>query len=213
MELEKLINDKEVLYIYEIGLQVYGLFDQTEDRDFLLIVTDAFVVTPELKDDEHYRIINIKDWFEYVTKNKMLAWECACLPKKFIHKEHVKLLLQTNPLQLRKEYDELYKYDYAKAQAYILKDCPLSGQKTLWELIKYLKFANQIVENHKIVNFKDVAEDYKQIVNGQICGWDEISDVFFEQLQTPLTLFKEYTDGMLRKEKIEKFLEKRKICQ
>ena len=207
MELEKLINDKEILYIYEIGLQVYGLFEGVEDRDFLLIVSDNFISTPELQDDEHYQIINIKDWFDYVTNNRMLAWECACLPKKFIHKEHVKLLLQTNPLQLRKEYDELYKYDYAKAQTYILKDYPLSGQKTLWELVKYLKFANQIIENHKIVNFKEVAEDYRQIVNGQIFGWDEISDVFFERLQSPLKRFKEYTDGMLRQEKLKKFLE------
>ena len=207
MELEKLINDKEILYIYEIGLQVYGLFEGIDDRDFLLVVSDNFIPTEELLNDEHYRIINIKDWFDDVTNNKMLAWECACLPKKFIHKEHVKLLLQTNPLQLRKEFDELYKYDYAKAQTYILKDCPLSGQKTLWELIKYLKFANQIIENHKIVNFKEVAEDYRQIVNGQIYGFDEINDIFQEKILAPLTLFKKYTDGILRKEKIKKFLQ------
>jgi hypothetical protein len=64
------------------------------------------------------------------------------------------------------------------------------------------------VENHKIVNFKEVAEDYKQIVNGQICGWDEIQDVFFERMQSPLMLFKQYTDGILRKDKIKKFLER-----
>lgn len=211
MELEKLINDKEVLYIYEVGLQIYGLFEEIEDRDFLLIVTDEFVPSSELQEDEHYQIINIKDWFNYVTNNKMLAWECACLPKKFVHKEHVKLLLQTNPLQLRKEYDELYKYNYAKAQTYILKDCPLTGQKILWDIVKYLKFANQIIENHKIVNFKDVAEDYKQIVSGQIFGWDEISDIFFERLQYPLKLFKDYTDGILKQEKIKKFLNNERV--
>ena len=35
----------------------------------------------------------------------MEAWECACLNKKFILKEHVKLMLVTNPLQLRKHYE------------------------------------------------------------------------------------------------------------
>ena len=31
------------------------------------------------------------------------AWECACLNKKFIIKEHVKLLMKTDPLGLRKQ--------------------------------------------------------------------------------------------------------------
>jgi hypothetical protein len=131
MELEKLINDKEILYIYEIGLQIYGLFDGIEDRDFLLIVSDDFIPNDELINDEHYQIINIHTWFEYVTDNKMLAWECACLPKKFIHKEHVKLLLQTNLLKLRKEFDELYKYDFVKAQIYSINNQPITAQKEL----------------------------------------------------------------------------------
>lgn len=208
MDLQELIENKDILYIYEVGLQIYGLFNGIEDRDFLLIVTNEFVPDKELLENEHYQIININNWFDAVTNNKMIAWECACLPKKFIHKEHVKLLLQTNPLQLRKEFDEMYKYDYASAQAYILKDAPITGQKELWKLVKYLKFANQIIENHKIVNFKDVAEDYKQIVNGQIYGWDEIVEVFSDRIESPLELFKKYTDGILKADKIKKFLQK-----
>ena len=208
MDLQKLIENKDILYIYEVGLQIYGLFDGIEDRDFLLIVTNEFIPDKELLENEHYQIININNWFDAVTNNKMIAWECACLPKKFIHKEHVKLLLQTNPLQLRKEFDEMYKYDYASAQVHILKDAPITGQKELWKLVKYLKFANQIIENHKIVNFKDVAEDYKQIVNGQIYGWDEIIEVFSDRLKGPLELFKKYTDGILKADKIKKFLQK-----
>lgn len=208
MNLQQLIDDKEILYIYEIGLQIYGLFEGVDDRDFLLIVSDDFVPSEELKDDEHFQIIKIKDWFDSVLENSMLAWICACLPKKYVIKEHVKLLLQTNPLQLRKEFDSIIDYKLASAGAYIIKDAPLTGQKILWEIIRYLKFANQIIENHKIVNFKDVAEDYKIIVNGQISTKEEILKVFNERLVEPLKLFKKYTDGVLKASKIKKILQK-----
>ena len=138
----------------------------------------------------------------------MQAWECACLPKKFIHKEHVKLLLQTDPLELRKEFDSIFNYIVASARVQIIKERPLTAQKMLWTLVKFLKFANQIIENHKIVNFKDVAEDYKQIVNGQISNDEEIIQIFEDRLREPLALFKKYTDGMLKASKIKKMLEK-----
>lgn len=73
MNLQQLIDDKDVLYIYEIGLQIHGLFSGSEDRDFLLIVSDNFIPTQELKNDNHYQIIRIKDWFDDVTSGKMLA--------------------------------------------------------------------------------------------------------------------------------------------
>lgn len=208
--LEHLIENKDILYIYEIGLQIYGLFTDSEDRDFLLVISDDYDIPKELKDNEHITIYRISDWFKKVLLNEMIAWECACLPKKYVIKEHVKLLLQTNPLQLRKEFDETYKYTFASAQANILKDKPITGQKGLWTIIKYLKFANQIIENHKIVNFKDVAEDYRQIVNGQISDFDAIMDTFNERLNVPLQLFKKYTDGPLKASKIKKILQNKK---
>ena len=61
MELQELIENKDILYIYEVGLQIYGLFDGIEDRDFLLIVTNEFVPDKELLENEHYQIININN--------------------------------------------------------------------------------------------------------------------------------------------------------
>lgn len=207
MDLQQLIEDKNVLYIYEIGLQIHGLFDDSEDRDFLLIVSDDYENVKELEDTGHFEVYCISDWFNRVLANEMIAWECACLPKKYIIKEHVKLLLQTNPLQLRKEFDSIYDYVVASAKAHILKGNSLTGQKQLWELVKYLKFANQIIENHKIVNFKEVAEDYRQIVNGQVSDVETIMNAFNERLFGPLQLFKKYTDSILKASKIKKIIQ------
>lgn len=207
MDLQQLIEDKNVLYIYEIGLQIHGLFNDSEDRDFLLIVSDDYEHVEELEGTGHFEVYYISDWFNRVLANEMIAWECVCLPKKYVIKEHVKLLLQTNPLQLRKEFDNIYDYVVASAKAHILKGNSLTGQKQLWELVKYLKFANQIIENHKIVNFKEVAEDYRQIVNGQVSDVETIMNAFNERLFGPLQLFKKYTDGILKASKIKKIIQ------
>lgn len=44
-----------------------------------------------------------EEWFDDVMNGSIEAWECACLNKKFIIKEHVKLLMKTDPLGLRKQ--------------------------------------------------------------------------------------------------------------
>lgn len=95
----------------------------------------------------------------------------------------------------------------ASAKAHILKGNSITGQKCLWEIVKYLKFANQIIENHKIVNFKEVAEDYRQIVNGQVSDLETIMSTFNERLSKPLQLFKSYTDGVLKASKIKKIIQ------
>lgn len=119
------------------------------------------------------------------------AWECACLNKKFIIKEHVKLLMKTDPLGLRKQ---IVKMDNAI-------DPENFDPKEAWKVITYCKFANQIIENHKIINFKEANPERKPIINGDY-------DVYKFYLQNPLTLLKNSTDGMLKQELQKKIVQK-----
>ena len=210
--LKKYIENPKILYLYEIGLQVYGLFTDVEDRDFLIICdndykNDDFPSSTFIEENEfgqyHFRVIPIKIWFQYVLNGDLLAWECACLNKKFIYKEHVKLLLQTNPLQLRKAYESNTPDLIQLAINNINNDCPISGQKTLWSIVKYVIFSNQIIENHKIVKFKEVVAPYQQIVNGQVSDSTSILATFEKELEPHLERFKKYTDGMLAKSKLK----------
>ena len=112
--------------------------------------------------------------------------------------------MSTNPLQLRKEYDRL--------KINIMRDAPinlaegnfLTVQKQVWELYKYLKFANQIIENHKIVNFKCVAAKYNEIVTGEEMTYEQFSELLDND---ELKIFKRYTDEILKKDKIKRALQ------
>ena len=113
-----------VYYLYNRGSIIYDLNTKDSDIDFLVIVDEDFVLPEEFEEfkyDNHrsraitynikcdkcdFALYTTQEWFDKVTRNDLQAWECACLPKKFIHKEHVKLLLSTNPVQLRKDFDK-----------------------------------------------------------------------------------------------------------
>lgn len=207
--LEKYIEDPKVLYIYETGLQIYGLFEDVEDRDFLVIVTDDCDYE-NTYNGYNFTIVKIKDWFERVLDNSMIAWECACLPKKYILKEHVKLLLQTDPLKLRKEFDKKIKTVYSKLPKLFSEGNTLTAQKELFELLKYLIFANQIIENHKIVNFKVIGNIYKQMVDGTVTDQDTILDTASKLSESPGKIFANNTDSILRASKIKKILQEKR---
>ena len=132
-----------------------------------------------------------EEWFDDVMNGSIEAWECACLNKKFIIKEHVKLLMKTDPLGLRKQIvkmDNLINPDDFNA-------------KEAWRVIAYCKFANQIIENHKIVNFKEANLERKTILAGDY-------DTYKECLYAPLDLLKKSTDGMLKQELQKKIVQK-----
>lgn len=216
--LNKLIEDPKVLYIYEVGLQIYGLFPSVKDRDFIIICENDYIPNfPKAQgsygnivgfcDSENgnlqFEIIFIKDWFERVLRGDLLAWICACLPKKFIHKEHVKLLLETNPLQLRKDFDKYYKSCIPTAENMFKAGNTITAQKVLWNIIRDVMFINQIIENHKILNFKEPQTAYKEIVNGQCTDWDTTFNVFYEYFIKHRNRLKEYTDGALKMSKLK----------
>ena len=210
--LEKLTEDPKVLYIYEIGLQIYGLFDGVEDRDFLVIVdADYDIKEKEISDNGYnFSFLTIKDWFALVLDNSIIAWICACLPKKYIIKEHIKLLLQTNPLLLRKEFDAKKRKVISELDDLFNSGNTLTAQKELFELLKHVVFANQIIENHKIINFKILGLYYKYIVNGTITDPDTIRNTYEVLSYDDIIRFKMHTDSILRASKIRKIIQNEK---
>lgn len=115
--------------------------------------------------------------------------------KKFIVKEHVKLLMKTDLLGLRKQI--------VKMNNAITKN---SDPKDMWKVIAYCKFANQIIENHKIVNFKEANPERKIILESS--DPDNIFSEYVFCLSKPLELLKNSTDGMLKKELQSKIIQK-----
>ena len=214
--LEKFIQDKGVFYIYEIGLQIYGLFPNIEDRDFIVICDNDYVPEGFVLENGNlcstvinefgtynFKYYTMSKWFKLILQSSILAWECACLSKKFIHKEHVKLLMETNPLQLRKNHEESYPTLLIKGVDNIHSGNIITGQQDFWKVVKNIMFANQIIENHKIVNYKEPAEAYRLIVNGRETNELDIMQTYLQELSAPLERFKQYTDTIYRNSKLK----------
>ena len=93
--LETLKEDSRVLYIYYLPYSLYGI---DNDKYYYYVITKE-----NFKDDhDNFIFIDINDWFNLVLQGSLEAWKCACLNRKYIIKEHVKLLVKTDPLKLRK---------------------------------------------------------------------------------------------------------------
>lgn len=199
--LNKLKEDKLVYFIYQRGSIIYDLNTANSDVDYLVIVDDDYankeiVYNPDYpnqlgnikinKDD--FTFITISEWFKKIELCDIDCWECACLPKKFVHKEHVKLLMHTDPLKLRLQIDQL------------LKD-PMP--KNYCSILKKIKFAIQIIENHKIVNFKDGNGECKSIKSSN----PDLS-AFINLITPSYNILKKLTNGILEKSKYERLVQK-----
>ena len=195
------------------GSRIYGLETKDSNYDYLVICNKHITFPKEFYNmreitnygrrfDFHIVVDNCdfifktnEEWFGEVMNGSIEAWECACMNKKFIVKEHVKLLMKTDPLGLRKQI--------VKMNNAITED---SDPKDMWKVIAYCKFANQIIENHKIINFKEANPERKTILNMALGA-----PTFLEYklcLYKPLEKLKASTDGMLKKELQSKIVQK-----
>ena len=198
--LNKLIENPKVYYIYDLRGAVFGIDDV---GDYIIIVEDGLIIKDELDDSEIVKvsIYSSPEWFKLVTNGEILPWICACINKKYILKEHVKLLMSTNPLQLRKCFDSIKTKILSN-----LGETELSKQFNLWKIILFARFCNQIIENHKIVNFRNSANDYFEL--RKYNDFNELFSVFNKLLAPELDLLYKSTNELLKQEKIVKLQQK-----
>ena len=187
--LEYLKESPDCLYIYNRDFSIYGL--PSKER-YTIIVKDDWICPEEYLDtqeDDSYEIYYLQEWFDLVLKGKLIGWECACLNKKYIIKEHVKLMMTTNPIQLRKDIDSEYLISALSS---------VVGINLFYNLIRSIRFSIQIIENHKIVNYKDGLEYYEELLNAESINdcWKIVNKSYDE--------LKSLTDGMLKQELLKK---------
>jgi len=183
--LDYLKESPDCLYIYNRDFSIYGL--ESKER-YTIIVKDDWICPEDWIgfDTNVYEVFYLSEWFNIVLNGDLIGWECACLNKKYVIKEHVKLLMKTNPLQLKKTIRTQRLSNEVYSDINILRD---------WELVKNIKFAIQIIENHKIVNFKEAKNDYFNLLKCE--SVEELSEYINKSYQT----LKDLTDGMLLQER------------
>lgn len=200
--LNKLIEHPEIYYIYDLRGAVFGVDNLGE---YIVVVKDGLVIEDELDDSEIVKvsIYSSSEWFKLVINGEILPWICACIDKKYILKEYIKLLMTTNPLQLRKCFDITKNQILSN-----LGETELSKQFNLWKIILFARFCNQIIENHKIVNFRNSANDYQELKKYN--NFDDLLNVFNALITPELNLLYKSTDELLKQEKIAKLQQKNK---
>ena len=188
--IEYLKENPDCLYIYDRDFSIYGL--PSKER-YTIVVKDEFILPEEWSDEytdnsDKYEMFFLQEWFDLVLKGKLIGWECACLNKKYIIKEHVKLLMTTNPIQLRKDVDSEY-------NLFHLCNNPGSVAK---KLIRDIKFSIQIILNHKIVNYKDGLGGF------YVIDAFETPEECYQYVDGVYAELKSLTDGMLKQEILKK---------
>lgn len=182
--LEHLIEDPLVYYVYQRGSSIYGLNTEESDTDYLVVIDSKYILPEEFIEYEFdsgclnarknikyencdFMFINVQDWFNLVINNDIQAWECACLNKKFIKKEYVKLIIKTDPILLIKN---IFKRSTTLDNSL--------DYKHLWYFGKDILFTQQILDFHKIVDFQEAnglyyyiqAQSYAQLVQNIVKG-------------------------------------------
>lgn len=190
--LQHLIEDPKVYYIYQRGSSIYGLNTKDSDVDYLVIIDSEYKLPEEYLSYEYdsgyindrknikyenadFIFVFIQNWFKMVLDNKIPAWECACLNKKFIKKEYVKLILKTDLIKLIK--------DLMIRKSAIINY--IADSKIVWYFIKDILFTQQIIDFHKITDFKEANKYYQDIVDsdvgGRIAFINQIWNQFYEK--------------------------------
>ena len=187
--LNKLIEHPEVYYIYDLRGAAFGIDNLGE---YIIVVKDGLIIKDELDDSEIVKvsIYSSSEWFKLVTNGDILPWICACINKKYIIKEYVKLLMSTNPLQLRKCFDLTKDRILSNIEEVELKHF------NLWKIILFARLCNQIIENH----------DYQELKKYD--DLDDLLNAFNILLASELDLLYKTTDGLLKQEKITKLQQK-----
>ena len=198
--LNKLIEHPEVYYIYDLRGAAFGVDDLGE---YIIVTKDGLIIKDELDDSEIIKvsIYSSSEWFKLVVNGEILPWICACIDKKYILKEYVKLLMTTNPLQLRKCFEATRVQILSN-----LGEIKSSKRFNLWKIILFARFCNQIIENHKIVNFKNSANDYQEL--RKYTDDNELLNAFNALITPEINLLYKSTDGLLKREKIAKIQQK-----
>lgn len=217
--LEHLKESSSVFYIYQRGLEIYGI--PNSPKEYLVIINSSYKVPREFNefklpapymnikykvkyDNSIFVFMDIKEWFRDIIRGNVNCWECACLNKKFIDKEYVKLLISTNPYNLRVDCLKYYKDSldlYKKFQDLGKTDKAI---EILWRILNRVVLTNQIIENHKIVRFKDCAEMYSTIANSE----DKLA-TFTELTKPHLDKLYKLTDGIVKKVIQDKVIQKK----
>lgn len=199
--IEMLKRDPLVYYIYQKDLSIFGI--EADISQYLVVIDKAYNIPSELKENTSFEFLEIQDWFSKVLNSEIIAWQCLCLNRKFVIKEHVKLNIAADILKLRKNFNAIYDPYVIFAMSEISAGNFVNGKLKLLEVLKEGDFSNQIIDFHKIINFGVVKSYYNELMKTENSE-EAIFTKFVELQSRSVSNFIERTNPLIRSNKLKK---------
>ena len=199
--IEILKKDPLVYYIYQMDLSIYGI--QSEQPKYLVVVDSKYQVLKELRENTEFVFFNTEEWFIKVLNCEVLVWQCSCLNRKFIIKEHVKLVLSTDALKLRQNFKAMLDPYFLVAMSKISNGNFVEGKLKLLDILKEAEFSNQILDFHKIINYGIIKSYYDQLMETEN-DEEKIISKFMELQAGTVSLLIKRTDSLVQNSKLKK---------
>lgn len=155
--LDYIKESEDILYAYCLPPELYNQhFGKTK---YILITKWAYKV-PDKYSDLYIVHFPIQLYFKYITNCDITAWILVCLNRKYVIKEHVKIILNYDLLKLRKSIDK----EMTFFKTFLDNNADIEDYKTVYlKLYKYITLANQVIENHKITNYRILGSGLNKI--------------------------------------------------
>jgi len=197
--LQNLIDNLNVLNIYQWGSRIYGCYTDKSDYDYNIVVIDKyenFIDNIEI-DNNHFNFYRLSQWQDMINKNNIETLECIFADQQYIIKETIKFDIEINLIELRKSISKVCSnaYDKCRKKLTIEKDfAPYIAKKSLWHCIRILKFGIQCAKYGRIIDYTEANKYYDQIVLNEENDWLYYKNnwhVFCNNLRTE---FRKYTE-------------------
>lgn len=176
---EKIINNPNVIAMYDYGSSVYGTSHANSDKDVIVVANNL--------DDDFFK--SLLDKFDVslhtpekfqalIHEHEISVLECLWLEQKNIYKQHDWDFV-LDKAQLRQACSAKSSNSWVKAKKKFVVEKDFNdyiGKKSAWHAIRILDFATQIATHGKIENYASCNTLLPQIM--QCTSWEEIDSKF-----------------------------------
>ena len=151
-KIEQLKSNPQVYYIYQVDYSIFNIPDQSPK--YLVIVDKECTEKSSIEDGVYIDIITTEDWFKKVINSEIISWICSCLDKKFIIKEHVKLLGMKNDLKIRQNMERMISENLPIITNLVNDGQDDEARYLAYTILLYLNLSHQILDFNKICLIK-----------------------------------------------------------
>lgn len=176
---QEIINNPDVLALFDYGSVVYGTTSEKSDKDLIAVVKDEATGLNLSKDKLDVSVYTQSQFNNLVAQHEISALECLFLASKHIHKNELDVEFILDKVALRNAISAKSSNSWVKAKKkFIVEEdfSPYIGKKSAWHAVRMLDFGTQIAKTGKIENYGSMNFLLKEILKCQ--SWQEIDQNF-----------------------------------